>query len=198
MDKPSGSGGASIPIFRHEFNPDPEKLVEDYKAAGHMDKLKADLKSKFESEEFLGALRSQVESIVRARVQSDESLSYMPQKDALGDLQQNLSRDGVVDRFISEEFLAKMFSEEKVKANINEALQGLVAKMFPSSDAEAGANQPDPTTTSATPSDPSKPDVVQAAPGEGDSEKEPSQDKQAMEVDSKSEPNLENVGGALD
>ena len=40
----------------------------------------------------MGALRNQIETIVRTRVQSDEMLTYMPQAHALLDLQQNINR----------------------------------------------------------------------------------------------------------
>ncbi|KAH6915203.1 hypothetical protein BKA70DRAFT_1258274 [Coprinopsis sp. MPI-PUGE-AT-0042] len=104
----------------------PESIVADYKASGQFDKLKADLQSQFMSDEFVGVLRSQIENIVRTRVQSDEMLTYMPQAHALLDLQQNINRDGVVDRFIGEEFLSKVLNEEAVSAKINAALQELI------------------------------------------------------------------------
>lgn len=104
----------------------PESLVSDFKASGQFDKLKADLQNQFMSDEFVGALRSQIENIVRTRVQSDEMLTYMPQAHALLDLQQNINRDGVVDRFIGEEFLSKVLNDEAVSARINTALQELI------------------------------------------------------------------------
>ncbi|KAG2013373.1 hypothetical protein CC2G_010292 [Coprinopsis cinerea AmutBmut pab1-1] len=107
-----------------------EAIVADFKASGEFEKLKTEIHSQFMSDEFLGALRNQIQEIVKSRIQNDEMLTYMPQAHALDDLQQNINRDGVVDRFITEEYLTKLFSEEAVSNRLRDSLENIIkAKM---------------------------------------------------------------------
>ncbi|TFK29250.1 hypothetical protein FA15DRAFT_394006 [Coprinopsis marcescibilis] len=125
----------------------PESLVDDFKKSGGQERLQKEIEKQFQSDEFIGTLQKQIEGIIRGRMQSEEMMTYLPPDISFGVLQQEINKDGVVDRFINEEFMTKIFQEKSFQDNLTASLEKLIKPnletFLASSEGRSNSNVPE-------------------------------------------------------